>query len=174
MKASAGFVEPVHGVVRRWIGGAFFISPTSSRAKQTLLRPHHDESSVPLTHTGRSIATTRSFGSLPPSPPLSLLGSTHGRCLSGSGTVISPEERIRSAAARVRLQSKRGDDVNVNVDVAPVDVPPVDLGDLHDLNADIAGFVGALGDPDFDAQDDTPTSPATDRCHGHHRSYRTG
>lgn len=179
MKTSAGCAQPVHSVLRRWVGGASFIWP-SSRAKHTpLLSPNdgsNTTSSIRITHitsTRRSIPTTQSTGALTPSSPPLIPCNTYPRHLSGIGKVTSPEER--SAATGVRLESKRRDghgSVGVGV-VPPVDGPPtIGLDDLQDLNAEIAGFVGSLGDPDFDVQDNGPTtSPATDRRHDHHQHY---
>ena len=173
MKTSAGCTQPVHSVFRRWIGGTSFISPPR-RARQTPLRVSptrkNDESNttsstirrIALVSTptpGRSISAARNVGVLTPSSLPLVLADTCVRRLSGTSRVISPEER------------KLGDD---NVDVpSPAEAVPIDLDDLQDLNAEIAGFVGSLGDPDFDVEDNAPTtSAAADRRHG--RRYRTG
>ena len=167
MKTSVGCIQHAHSILRRWIGGAPF-TPRSNRAGQpVLLFPNGSISTavrIELISTPRSTPTSRNVATyhmIPTSSPLPL-GDTRLRRLSGSGRIAAPDER--ATAARARLESKPDD---AYVDVAPpLGGAPIDLDDLQDLNAEIAGFVGSLGDPDFDAQGNAPTtSPATDRRH---------
>lgn len=175
MNTSVGCTQPVHSVLRRWIRGALF-TPRSNRAGQpVLLSPNGSvtTSIIRIAHISapRSISTTRNVGAYRTSTSSSFaLGDMRLRRLSGIGRITGTDER--GTAARARLESKPGD---AYVDVAPpLEGVPIDLDDLQDLNAEVAGFVGSLGDPDFDAQHNAPTaSPATDRRHDDHY-HRTG
>lgn len=175
MKALVGCAQPVHSVLRSWIGSTSLTSRSNRSGQPVPPSSNHGSITtstvrIALISTPRSISTTRDAGRhrTPTSPPL-VLGNTCLRRLSGIGGIAGPEER--GAVTRVRLESKSGG----NVDVArPLEGAPIDLDDLQDLNAEIAGFVGSLGDPDFDVQDNVPTaSPASDRrTNGPH--HRTG
>lgn len=97
--------------------------------------------------------------------PLRINAATRStnRCLSGGkGAEDNDDEKI--AAKQAQVNSKHGGHTAT--------YEAINDDDLKDLNAEIAGFVGSLGDPDFDLEEDNYSAPTLTAANSRRHSGR--